>query len=43
MCGKVAVDTCLSALKLLLDWFVINKLLEKLNDIVFFNYKILMV
>ena len=42
ICNK-AVDDCLAALKFILDWFVTNKMLEKLDnplhphDILFHN------
>ena len=42
MCDK-AVDACLPALKFIPDWFFINKMLEKLDDIIFFNDNIVFV
>ena len=32
-----AVDTCLPALKLAPDWFVTHKMLEKRDNVIFFN------
>ena len=42
MCDKT-VDACLRALKLVPDWFVSNKMLEKLDDVVFSNDDIVFV
>ena len=42
MCDKVA-DVCLPGLKLVFDWFVKNKMLEKLYDVVFSNDDIIFV
>ena len=39
MCDK-AVDFCLITLKLVCDWFVTNKMLEKLNNSLFCNVDI---
>ena len=36
MCDK-GVDSCLLALKFVPDWFVMNKMIEKLDSAVFFN------
>ena len=36
MCDK-ALDTCLLALKLVFDWFVGNKVIQKLDNSVFSN------
>ena len=38
-----AVDTCLAALKFVPDWFVMIKMLEKTDDIVFSNDDIVFV
>ena len=32
-----AVDTCLLTLKFIPDWFVTNKIFEKLDNVIFFN------
>ena len=39
MCNE-ADDACLPAIKLVPDWFVTNKLLEKTDKFAFFNYDI---
>ena len=39
MCNE-ADDACLPAIKLVPDWFVINKFLEKTDKFAFFNYDI---
>ena len=36
MCDK-AVDVFLTTLKLVCDWFVMRKMLEKRNNLAFFN------
>ena len=36
LCDK-AVDVCISALKFIPDWFVTNKMLQKVDDAVFSN------
>ena len=36
MCGK-AVDACLPTLKFVPDWFITNKILEKVDNLVFCN------
>ena len=41
--SKEAVNTCLSLLKFLPDWFVMNKILKDLDDAVFFNDNIVFV
>ena len=42
MCDK-AVDEFLPALKFVPDWFVTNKILEKLNDVLFVNDDIIFI
>ena len=37
MCDK-AVDACLPALKFVTDWFITNRILEKLDNVIFSNY-----
>ena len=39
MCDK-AVDACLWTLEFVPDWFVTNKMLEKLRNVVLSNYDI---
>ena len=36
LCDKT-VDVCISALKFIPDWFVTNKMLQKVDDAVFSN------